>query len=153
MTRRHEGLIPLTHDHHHALAQIRRLKIAAKAGGRELSSQSQVFLTFFHDAGVRHFREEEEIVFPMAVDDDRAFPLMQRLMMDHLKIHALAARLALEVAAGRATADTAIELAISLESHIRVEERELFPILGRIIESGGLEVPSSGEGDRSAIPS
>lgn len=26
MTRRHEALLPLTHDHHHALAQARRLR-------------------------------------------------------------------------------------------------------------------------------
>ena len=30
MTRRHETLVPLTHDHHHALAHARRLHDAAK---------------------------------------------------------------------------------------------------------------------------
>ena len=152
MTRRHESLIPLTHDHHHALAQIRRLKVAAKVDGRELLWQSQVFLTFFHDVGVAHFREEEELIFPMALGDDRALPLLQSAMMDHLKIHALASRLDLEVTAGRATAQTATELAIALESHIRVEERDLFPVLGRIIESGGLDAFYARNDGRSAIP-
>lgn len=152
MTRRHESLIPLTHDHHHALAQVRRLKIAARVDGRELLWQSQVFLTFFHDVGVSHFREEEELFFPMALGDDRALPLLQRVMMDHLKIHALASRLAVEVATGRVTAHSANELAIALEFHIRVEERDLFPILGRIIDSGGLDAFSPRDGGRSVIP-
>ena len=151
MTRRHESLIPLTHDHHHALAQIRRLKMAAKVEGRELLWQSQVFLTFFHDAGVSHFRQEEELVFPMAVGDDAAFPLLERLMMDHLRIHALAARLHVEVTARRATPQTAIELAVALESHIRVEEHDLFPILARILDSGG-KTFVLGADERAAIP-
>jgi hypothetical protein len=29
MTRRHDSLVPLSHDHHHALAQARRLERAA----------------------------------------------------------------------------------------------------------------------------
>ena len=32
MSTRHESLIPLTHDHHHALAQARRLKHAEASG-------------------------------------------------------------------------------------------------------------------------
>ena len=150
MTRRHESLIPLTHDHHHALAQTRRLRAAAKVGGRELLGQSQVFLTFFYDDSVTHFREEEERVFPMAVDDQRARPLLTRVMMEHLQIHALATRLGLEVASGRATVRSAVELAATLESHIRVEERELFPLLEEIIDADRLNAISLR--DRSVIP-
>lgn len=134
MARRHESLIPLTHDHHHALAQTRQLQAAAKVGGRELLWQAQVFLTFFYDDTVTHFREEEEHVFPVAVADARATPLLNRVMVEHLQIHALATQLELEVAAGRATARSAAELAGALESHIRLEERDLFPLLEEIID-------------------
>jgi iron-sulfur cluster repair protein YtfE (RIC family) len=133
MTRRHDSLIPLTHDHHHALAQTRRLRSAAKDDGRELLGQSQAFLDFFHDDTVNHFREEEEVVFPLAVDDGRAKDLLARVMMEHLQIHALVSRLEVEVAESRVTPESASELATALEAHIRFEEGKLFPLLEEVV--------------------
>jgi iron-sulfur cluster repair protein YtfE (RIC family) len=133
MTRRHDALIPLTHDHHHALAQTRRLKNAAKGDGRDLPGQSQAFLDFFHAETVSHFREEEEVVFPLAVEDGRARELLVRALMEHLQIHALVSRLEVEVRESRVTAESASEIATALEAHIRFEEGEVFPLLEEVV--------------------
>lgn len=142
MTRRHDGLIPLTHDHHHALAQARRLKSAAKDGGPELVTQSQAFLDFFHGETLNHFREEEEVVFPLAVEDGRAKELLARAMMEHLQIHALVARLGAEVTESKVTPESASELATALEAHIRFEEGKVFPLLEEVVADDRLSTLS-----------
>ena len=152
MTRRHESLIPLTHDHHHALAQARRLRSAAKDNGGELLKQSQAFLDFFHDETVNHFREEEEVVFPLAVEDKRAKELLARVMMEHLQIHALASRLGVEVTESRVTAESATELATALEAHIRFEEGEVFPLLEEVVADDRLSAISLRLRTRGRVP-
>ena len=138
MTRRHEGLMPLTHDHHHALAHARRLRVAAGGNAAELLQQAQSFLAFFHEETLGHFREEEEIVFPLAIDDERASELLARVVVEHLRIHALVARLTTEVAEATVQGPTAMRLAEALEAHIRLEEREVFPLLEQVISDEAL---------------
>jgi hemerythrin-like domain-containing protein len=138
MSRRHAGLIPLTHDHHHALAQIRRLIVSAQDEGQDLLEQSREFLDFFRDDTINHFREEEEIVFPLAIDDARAKPLLARVMVEHLEIHALVARLEVQIAEGQVTQDTATQVAEALERHIRLEESEVFPLLEVVVSDDQL---------------
>ena len=64
--KRHRALIPLSHDHPHALVEARRLRRAA--GGNDATGASRAFLRFFADESTRHFRDEEERVFPAVVD-------------------------------------------------------------------------------------
>jgi hypothetical protein len=47
MAKRHPNLIPLTHDHHHALAHARRLRVAAGGTREDRSEQAREFLYFF----------------------------------------------------------------------------------------------------------
>ena len=48
MPRRHEALIPLTHDHHHTLAQARRLQDASKLEAEtERRSIANDFVNFY----------------------------------------------------------------------------------------------------------
>ena len=152
MTRRHDSLIPLTHDHHDVLAQTRRLRIAAKANWRELLWQSQVFLDFFHEDTVSHFREEEEVVFPLAVEDRRAKEHLGRVMMEHLQIHALAFRLGVEVKESRVTPRSASELVKALEAHIRFEEGKVFPLLEEVVTDDQLNAISLRPRARSKVP-
>lgn len=133
MTKRHDRLIPLTHDHHHALAQARRLREAAVGSDDDRLRQAGEFVTFFKEDTIGHFREEEEIVFPLAIDDPRATSLLGRVVIEHLQIHALVARLSEEVARGDVAQATAEQVAIALERHIRLEEKEVFPLLEDIV--------------------
>ena len=82
---------------------------------------------------MNHFREEEEVVFPLAVEDSRAEALLARVMMEHLQIHALASRLGVEVTESRVTPESAFELATALEAHIRFEEGKVFPLLEEVV--------------------
>jgi iron-sulfur cluster repair protein YtfE (RIC family) len=134
MTKRHPALIPLTHDHHHALAQARRMRIAAGSQDEaELLERSREFFSFFQHETLIHFREEEEIVFPLVAGDERATPLLTEVLLQHLRLHHLVALLGAQIEEGRVSADAAGELADSLEGHIRLEENKVFPLLEQII--------------------
>jgi hypothetical protein len=59
MTSRHETLTPLTHDHHHALAQARRLHDVSKmADITERRNRANDFLNFYFGRAIRHFHEK-----------------------------------------------------------------------------------------------
>lgn len=150
MTRRHDGLMPLTHDHHHALAHARRLRLAAGGDAQELLRQSQGFLDFFHEDTLNHFREEEEVVFPLAIGDERASELLSRVVTEHLQIHAMVARLAIEVDEAWVHGPTALRLAEALEAHIRLEERKVFPLLEEVISDDQLRGITLGPRNRDS---
>ena len=63
-TRRHNALIPLTHDHHHALHNLRLLRLAAEGDDEQRTTAARAFADFFAAHSVEHFREEEEELFP-----------------------------------------------------------------------------------------
>lgn len=69
--KRHESLIPLTHDHHHTLAQARRLKDALSGGdGATMRRAADDFVNFYLSRARRHFHEEEELFFAPLIDDE-----------------------------------------------------------------------------------
>ena len=122
--KRSRALTPLSHDHHHALVAARRLRLAADADARV---EAAAFLRFFAEESVHHFREEEERLFPLVAGYDEARPLLVRALLEHQRLHALAARLAGgELASMR-------DLGCLLEDHVRFEERELFPLIERLL--------------------
>ena len=136
--KRHEALIPLTHDHHHALAQARRLHSAAEGTDGDRLTGSRDFLAFFDDDTIRHFREEEEVLFPLAVDSADARIILERAMWDHLQIHHLVAVLAAGVRKRIPTPDAMVRVASSLQSHIRYEEKVVFPMIESIVDDADL---------------
>jgi iron-sulfur cluster repair protein YtfE (RIC family) len=138
VTKRQQALIPLTHDHHHALSQARHLRLSAKGGPEKRLDQAKEFMDFFHEDTIEHFRQEEEIVFPLAIGEARAAGLLGRVMVEHLQIHALAGRLSAEIRTGEVSADTTLQLADTLEAHIRLEEKELFPLLEEVVPANEL---------------
>jgi iron-sulfur cluster repair protein YtfE (RIC family) len=144
--------MPLTHDHHHALAQARRLRVAAGGGAHELLQQSKEFLDFFYEETIHHFREEEEVVFPLAIQAERAVPLLTRVVLEHLRIHALVLRLSTEADSGVVRAASALELSSALDVHIRFEEGEVFPLLEEIVSEELLSTISLRPRERGAAP-
>ena len=76
-------LIPLSHDHHHALVAARRLRRAA--GGADAREEAAAFSCFFADESVRHFREEEERLFPLVADSEEARPLVVRALLVNVR--------------------------------------------------------------------
>jgi mannose-6-phosphate isomerase-like protein (cupin superfamily) len=126
--KRHRALIPLSHDHHHALVEARRLRRAAESDGDPQDAVA-AFVHFFRTSSVPHFREEEESLFPLVAGEDEAQPLVVEALLDHQRLHALAARLQ----AGDEVRATMRELGRRLEAHVRLEERRLFPLIERLV--------------------
>jgi hemerythrin-like domain-containing protein len=87
------------------------------------------FIDFFRRDTLAHFRQEEEIVFPLVVDETKAEAPLARLMMEHLRIHALVRRLATEAGDDEAQSVTMQALSETLEAHIRFEEKTFFPLI------------------------
>ena len=125
--KRLEALIPLSHDHHHALVEAKRLRRAADRDD-DPSGAATAFIRFFRTSSVPHFREEEEALFPLVIDVDEARALLVQALLDHQRLHALVT--ALE--AGRDVRATMRELGERLDAHVRLEERELFPLIERV---------------------
>jgi iron-sulfur cluster repair protein YtfE (RIC family) len=84
------------------------------------------FLDYWNAEGRRHFREEEEVLLPaLARFTDPAQPIVARVLVDHVRIRALAEQLS--------GLDQLHELGSELEQHVRREERELFALIEHAI--------------------
>jgi quercetin dioxygenase-like cupin family protein len=132
--KRHPSLVPLSHDHHHALVEARRLRRAADGPDEERRRAAESFLRFFSTETIRHFREEEERLFPILADREEARELLVRALLEHQRIHALAASLD-----PAADPPSMRELADALEAHVRLEERQLFPLIEQVAGQETLE--------------
>lgn len=132
---RHASLIPLSHDHHHALALALRCRKQALGqikpmGVAGLKERAAEVRAFFQTRLVDHFRAEEEALFPTIRSLVAASaPLIDQLSQEHEQIGARVAQLESETHLGKLLFD----LGDLLERHIRSEERELFPLFERHI--------------------
>ena len=134
MTRRHDALVPLTHDHHHALKNARHLRLAADGSPSERVTAARAFIAFFRDDSIRHFREEEEELFPLVVDHpDAPRDGLARVLMEHIQMHALCLDLERAVEEDAVSRDLMLQAADLLKSHVRFEEDELFPAIERLV--------------------
>ena len=134
MTKRHDSLIPLSHDPHHALAHARRLEAAvAMTDVSERRRAADDFVNFYLGRLVRHFREEEELFFAPLVDNDEARDQVIQAVAQHLQVHALARALRRQLADGEAEPETLRNLSNLLTTHVRWEERNLFPLVERLL--------------------
>lgn len=148
--KRHESLIPLTHDHHHALAQGRRLRLTATGTVDERVAQARLFLKFFYSDTLKHFREEEEIVFPLIQKASDMKGTLERATLEHLHIRALVHALEEEAEEGIVTEKTVLRVAAFLERHIRFEEKVVFPLIETVAASSDLEAICLSPRDRVA---
>ena len=134
--RRHSALIPLSHEHRDALGLAFRLHnpsppgpVTAMTPASTPQSRAAETLGFFESSLRRHFRIEEDLLFPFlethlpAASPGRA--LLADLVADHARLTALCDTVATASdEAGLCAALTAF--ADLLESHVRREERQLF---------------------------
>jgi iron-sulfur cluster repair protein YtfE (RIC family) len=154
MARRHEALIPLSHDHQQALALAFRLHHPAPPGpvtpttpASTPESRREEALAFFAAHLVGHFEIEEEILFPALRAGHPVGSSMHGLLDDLLDDHREFRRLREALQADAEQADLAALLtsfADLLEAHVRREERELFASF-----PGELDARSVGELQRA----
>ena len=138
--KRHPALVPLSEDHHHELVQARRLLRAADAPAEERLAAGAAYAEAFFTDTVDHFRREEDGVFPLYAahigPDD---PLLARILREHMELHGLAHALRAEVSAGAVSVEILRALGTLLHDHVRLEERELFEAVQRVVPSAELD--------------
>jgi hemerythrin-like domain-containing protein len=142
--KRHPALRALSVDHHHGLVQSRRLLRAnshdsqdATGSGKRKVAQS--FLRFFAEHTSRHFREEEAVLLPaLARYDDLSDPSLAQMLLEHAQIRRLVADLQQQIASGEPTVGTMLAIGSLLQSHIRLEENTIFPLIERVMPEEAL---------------
>jgi iron-sulfur cluster repair protein YtfE (RIC family) len=134
--KRHRSLLPLSHDHHRALVQVRRLKGVRE--GSDAGTVARAFLGFFAEETVRHFREEEELVFPAVLDCPSAREPLVQALLQHERLHALTKLLREALDTGRPITPIMQELGDLLVAHVRHEERCLFPLIEEFVDDSTL---------------
>ena len=141
MVKRHPGLVPLSHDHHHALALALRCRKQAlgqikPTGVEGLRLRVNEFLTLYAAELSSHFEAEEKILFPqMSLHVPESEQLIEDLLLDHDTVRLASAKLQATVALGKVIFD----LGDLLERHVRREERELFPLFEQHAEIIGAD--------------
>lgn len=131
--RRHPALVPYTSDHHHGLAESRRLKLAAGGEGSERVAAANGFSAFFREDAARHFADEEAHLLPALMDKgltERA--MMVTILQEHIEIRELVDELARSARAGDVHPLLMRKVAGAFSAHIKLEERQLFPMLQRV---------------------
>ena len=122
--KRSEALASLSRDHHQALVVAQQLRRATE---ETASDARAAFLRYWTTHGRRHFRLEEETLLPgYAAYGDAHHPLVLSMLGDHVAIRQRADRLAAHPAA---STDALHDLGNVLAAHVRLEERELFPLI------------------------
>lgn len=121
----------LSEDHHHGLVQARRLREAASGEGADMTEASRAFLAFWQRDTSAHFRKEEEVLLPVLARhgaDLLEREQVVRMLLQHARIRGLVMQLSDEVERGDVRPETLQRIGEELEAHIRLEERDVFPI-------------------------
>lgn len=125
--KRDPALISLSHDHHQTLYLCLRLGRASEADTSELR---QAFAEHWAAHGEAHFRLEETLLFPVyAAFGDPAHPLITQALTEHVALR----QLAQDVIDSPASPEQLQRLGTALAAHVRMEERELFPLIEQTI--------------------
>lgn len=137
--KRHPALVPLSREHHRELSSARGLRRAATAAADERATAARAYVDQFFGATVDHFRVEEELLFPLYVRYAGTTEALRRILREHMELHGLVRALRAEVAAGQVEAATLEAIGSLLEEHVRLEERELFEEIQRVVPAAELE--------------
>jgi hypothetical protein len=106
------------------LVIAQKLRRASPANSEEAR---HAVLAYWEAHGRAHFRLEEEVLLPaFAAHGDPYHPLVARVLCDHVAIRHRVGALAFD----RASAPAGLHaLGRQLDAHVRLEERELFPLI------------------------
>lgn len=119
---RDKNLIPLSHQHQHALALCVRLDRAIQAGEVDLEAWQAEMQQIFEQEIAIHFAAEERELFPAVTRFSELRSLVQELQAEHTTLRDFFSR-----AAGRTLDLSTLRVFVeTLSGHIRKEERQLF---------------------------
>lgn len=126
---RHEALQPLSHHHHHTLVQAVELnKAGTEKADKPLGQLIRELIDFWENDAVYHFRDEEEILLPLyyTYAENPETELIKEMLYQHMQIRSLLYTI-------RENREDPYEkmnhLGELLKKHVRMEEREIFPLI------------------------
>lgn len=119
---RDPSLIPLSHQHQHALALCVRIDRGLRDRTVDAATLQEDVDTLFRNEIEYHFRAEEQVLFPGLQQVESLPALLDELRVEHASLRRYGAR----AAARQLTAEELQVFAASLSAHIRKEERQLF---------------------------
>jgi hemerythrin-like domain-containing protein len=133
-SRRHNSLIPLSHDHHHALVLC--LRIHRGLGSQRddadwLKTMAEKALQFYETSLTPHFKAEEEVLFPAMQKFPEVTELIEELLREHRTLENFIARF--QHLNSSEFEEPLSQFADLLKAHIRKEENSLFPIYEKLI--------------------
>jgi hemerythrin-like domain-containing protein len=143
--KRHPSLTEFSDDHHQGLVNARRLRRAASGEGASSADTALDFLEFWQSDTSLHFRKEEEVLLPVLARYGGDFgkqPIVQ-MLTQHALIRGLAMQLSDEFEQDKIREDTLRDLGEHLEAHIRLEEREVFPLIEETLPEHALQEVAS----------
>jgi hemerythrin-like domain-containing protein len=131
--KRSPAIASLSREHHQALFVAQELRRATDETAGEARGAA---LAYWDEHGKKHFRLEEEVLLPAyAAYGDPPHRLVARVLCDHVSLRGRFDRLALN----RPASVTALrELGVELAAHVRLEERELFPLIEETLPAADL---------------
>ena len=127
-TRRSKELMKLSHEHHHALVFCTRLKKAQKVDLKTL----QLFVEDFRQNYLSiHFENEEKLFLPLMPESE----IKNQFIAEHQQIHQLVQLL---LTLKESDNELAIKLSELILSHVRFEEKIMFPYLEKTLQPNEL---------------
>lgn len=124
MARRHESLIPLSRQHHHALVlalAIRRRNGIEQGTAAWLAAMAAQVSRAYSSELESHFSVEETVLFPAMERYLGRLKLVGDLIAEHLALRSLVERIQTSPAASALD-----DFSARLDAHVRKEERRLF---------------------------
>ena len=135
---RDPALIPLSHQHQHALALcvfIQRALVGDRTPADVIAHWEGEIACLFHDEMRFHFEAEERHIFPAAESRQELTELVSELRRQHdvLRTQALAAT-------GHRLGNAGLSAFVTLlTTHVRLEERELFEKMQSLLPQAEIE--------------
>lgn len=131
--KRDKALHILSHDHHHGLILAQIVKKGSpkyKNLPETIEGKKDYSIRFYNDELIRHFEDEEKILFPLVNGKDAEIDnLFEEILAEHKKIR----QLIIQLESGEDDENTLDELGHILGLHIRKEERTLFGKIQEIL--------------------
>ncbi len=136
---RNKNLVPLSHQHQHALALCVRIERASPIADSDLSAWQTEIVELGRTEITAHFSAEEQEVFPAARAYSALRPLIEELLAEHRVLRTRFAKAEEQIMSSSDVSAFARELS----AHIRKEERQLFEQMQALM--GGEQLDAIGQ--------
>ena len=126
--KRHPALIPLSREHHGALILARLLQKDApvyKGLPTDIQGKAEYAYKFYQEELVKHFEDEERVLKLVTGVESNLDLMIKTIYSEHQELH----KLFQSIDNHPDLTSHLDQIGKTLETHVRKEERELFPLM------------------------